>query len=300
MLDRNLAIQHGRIEACLAGRQDHHEVGIRGELEDEEAEARARLVLHADELLGVAGSAGEARDALLEVLHDVGHALEAVFCGVVLALGGGPGRDGEEGGALKEEQLLGLDGNPEVSEVALNDGEVGDKVVDDGGPGFIETLVPYRCRKGDELDATVLLGAGAAAKRVREFGGLLSDEADTVVKHVLAGRGDNEVHLVDEDVDLGGRGVLEEGGEDGHVGGKVALDVAGLDIEDVDEDADVGEDVDALLCEVVFHKGLLATAVPQVKCEVAEELDMGQIDIDGGASAVPKVSNFSGISGERP
>lgn len=103
MLNGNLAVEHGSVEARLARRQDHHQVGVCGELEDEETEAHAGLVLHADELLGVARRAGEAGDALLEVLHDVGHALEAVLGGVAEALGRGPRRDGEEGRALEEE-----------------------------------------------------------------------------------------------------------------------------------------------------------------------------------------------------
>ena len=119
VLNGDLAVEHGGIEAALAGGQDDHEIGVCGELEDEEAEAGAGLVLHAGELLGVAGGAGEAGDGLLEVLHDVGHALEAVFGGVAEAFGRGPGGDGEEGGAFEEEELFGLDGDAEVGEVAL-------------------------------------------------------------------------------------------------------------------------------------------------------------------------------------
>lgn len=86
MLNGDLAVEHGSVEPGLARWQDDEEIGICGELEYEEGEAHAGLVLHADKLLCVAGRACEAGDALLEVLHDVGHALEAVLGRVALAL----------------------------------------------------------------------------------------------------------------------------------------------------------------------------------------------------------------------
>lgn len=285
MFNGNLAIQHGSVESCLARGQHHHEVGVCGELEDEEAEAQAGLVLHADKLLGVARRTRVARYALLEVLHDVGHALLAVFCGVVTAFRRGPRRDGEEGRALEEEQLLGLDGNAEVGEVVLNDGEVGDQVVDDGRPGLVQALVPDGRGKGRQVDV-----ANVYADRVDVLGRLLAHEAHALVVDGLAGVWHDKIHLVDEDVDLCGGGVLQQGGEDGDVGGQVAVDVARLDVEDVDDHADVGEDVDALLGEIVFHKSLLAAAVPEVEGEVAEELDVGEVDVDGGASVSGRVS----------
>lgn len=39
----------------------------------------------------------------------------------------------------------------------------------------------------------------------------------------------------------------------------------------------------ALLGEVVFHEGLLAAAVPEVEGEVAEKLDVGEVNVDCGA-----------------
>ena len=45
---------------------------------------------------------------------------------------------------------------------------------------------------------------------------------------------------------------------------------------------DVPEYVLSLRREVVLHEGLLAAAVPQVEAEVAEELDVGVLDVDGG------------------
>ena len=80
---------------------------------------------------------------------------------------------------------------------------------------------------------------------------------------------------MDEDVNLGSRGILEQSAKDVGVGGQVSLYVARFNVEDVDQDADVGEDVDALLGQIVDHEGFLAAAVPEVKGEVAEEFDVG-------------------------
>lgn len=293
MLNRDLAVEHGGVEPSLAGWKNDHEVGIRRELEDEEIEPGAGLVLHPHKLLCVARGTGEAADSLLEVLHDVGHALQSVLGGIALALLRGPGGDGEERGALEEEKLLCLDGDAEVGEVAFDCGQVGDEVVDDACPGLVEALVPDAGGEGGDVEAAsggrgrwaggvvggvwVLLVEVADAVCV--LCGALANDADAVVVDGFAVGGDDEVHLVDEDVDFGAWGELEEGGDNGDVGCEVAVNIAGLNVEDVDENADVGEDVDALLGKVVFHKGLLAAAVPEVECEVSEEFDVGEVDV---------------------
>lgn len=75
MLNGNLAVEHRSVEPGFSWWKHNHEVRVCRELEDEEAESGTGLVLHPDELLGVAGCSCESGDALLEVLHDVGHAL---------------------------------------------------------------------------------------------------------------------------------------------------------------------------------------------------------------------------------
>lgn len=65
------------------------------------------------------------------MFHNIGHALETVFGWVAAPLVGGPRGDGEEGGALKEEDLLGFNSETKVCEVALNDGKVGHEVSGD-------------------------------------------------------------------------------------------------------------------------------------------------------------------------
>lgn len=51
--------------------------------------------------------------------------------------------------------------------------------------------------------------------------------------------------------------ILCQGGDDVAVGQEVPSEVAGLNGEDIDEDADEGEDVGALKGEVVFHECVL-------------------------------------------
>lgn len=151
--------------------------------------------------------------------------------------------------------------------------------MDYGRPGLVQALVPDGCRKGREFN-----GARVSADRVDVLGGLLLDGAHALVVDGFAGGRDNKVHFMYEDVDLGGGRVLEEGGQDGHVGCQVAVYVARFNVENVDEDADVGEDVDALLREVVLHEGFLAAAVPEIEGEVAEEFYVGEVDVDGSAA----------------
>ena len=57
------------------------------------------------------------------------------------------------------------------------------------------------------------------------------------------------------------RAELFQGFDDGAVGVEIAIDFARLDVEDVDEDGDVGEDGLALGGQVGFGEGILAAAV---------------------------------------
>lgn len=95
---------------------------------------------------------------------------------------------------------------------------------------------------------------------------------------------------------MGFAGVLDQCRDDVDVGCEVALYVSGFNVEDVDEDADVGEDVGALLGKVVFHKGFLSAAVPEVEGEVAEEFDVGEVDVYCCASIFGSVIHVLGES----
>ena len=67
---------------------------------------------------------------------------------------------------------------------------------------------------------------------------------------------------MDQGVDVWGGGVFCEGGDDGFVGVEIAgvgaIEGAGFDVEDVDEDTDGGEDVGFLRGEVGFCEGVLS------------------------------------------
>ena len=67
-----------------------------------------------------------------------------------------------------------------------------------------------------------------------------------------------EVDLVDEGEDMGVWGVFGERGVDGGVGCKVAVEGAGFDVKDVNQDADVAEDVGFLSGEVGSCKRILS------------------------------------------
>jgi len=78
----------------------------------------------------------------------------------------------------------------------------------------------------------------------------------------------HEIHFVHEREDVGAGGVFLEGFDDGGVRDEVAVIVAlaavefeRFDVEDVDEDANFGEDVGLFGGEVVFGKGVLSVLV---------------------------------------
>lgn len=66
---------------------------------------------------------------------------------------------------------------------------------------------------------------------------------------------------MDEDEDFGRGGAFGEGADDVAVREDVGLEFAGFDVEDEDEDGDGGEDVLALVREVVFYEAVLAATV---------------------------------------
>lgn len=103
-------------------------------------------------------------------------------------------------------------------------------------------------------------------------------EEGTLVTH-------DEVHLVHEQKYGGIGGVLLQRIKTVTVVLRVFGCVARADFEDVDEHPDVLEDGRALRGEVRVHERVLASAVPEVEDEVAEEPDVVLLDIDGRAKA---------------
>lgn len=51
---------------------------------------------------------------------------------------------------------------------------------------------------------------------------------------------------------------MAEGSDDGAVCKEIAIEVSRFDVKDIDEDTDVGEDMLALLGEVIFHESILS------------------------------------------
>jgi hypothetical protein len=56
--------------------------------------------------------------------------------------------------------------------------------------------------------------------------------------------------------------------DNGIVGDKVTVEVAGFDIEDVDKDTNIGEDMLSLLREVIFHECILTIRYQHWDCRV--------------------------------
>jgi len=200
LLPRDLTILQRAIEPLLSRRHCNSQIRVRRKLNNKEAKAQ-HLQLEQRELLRALGRAGIARRRLLEVLDDVGQALEAVGGGVQGAGGRRPRGHDEERAALEEQDLLGADDLAQRAEVLLDLREVGHEVVDDLGPGFIQGLVPDG---GCE-------GCGGEGVRFRV------DEGHALVVDVFTLRGHHEVHFVNEDVDASCGGELAKGADYGAV-----------------------------------------------------------------------------------
>ena len=119
--------------------------------------------------------------------------------------------------------------------------QIRNQVMYDLSPSLVEGLIPDR---GSEWDGVEGIGFG-------------SDEGDTVVVEIFALVGNDQIHLVNQDVYARSWGKLIEGSDDGSIGEKVPIEISGFDVENVDEDSDVREDVLPLLCEVVLHECIL-------------------------------------------
>lgn len=93
------------------------------------------------------------------------------------------------------------------------------------------------------------------------------------LEDAVAMLGLHEIHFVHEREDVGARGVFLEGFDDGGVGDEVAVVVTlaavkleGLDVKNIDEDADVGEHVGFLGGEVIFGESVLSVLVWDGEC----------------------------------
>lgn len=89
-----------------------------------------------------------------------------------------------------------------------------------------------------------------------------------------------KVHLMHEHEDLRLRAVLPTRIQTIDIIPQIPFRVLRLDVEDVDEHADVAEDGGALSGEVGIHECLLAAAVPEIEHDGAEETDVVHLDVD--------------------
>ena len=140
------------------------------------------------------------------------------------------------------------------------------------GPGLVETLVPDRGGEADEVRETVL-GRGLLQ--------LFHHQLEELLSFIQL----DEVHLVQQNKNLGVRRVLlellERLGEDFDV----FDDLLGFHIKHVYQHLNHLEDVVLLLCEIVLHKHILTTAIPEVKCHIPQEPPVRMLDVYGGTQA---------------
>lgn len=193
-------------------------------------------------MLGALRGTCVAAGSLLEVFDDIAEALKSVRSRVHCANIAAPGGNDKEGGALEEQDLFRQDELAQITQMLLDLVKVWDEIMDDFSPSLVEGLVPDRSSKRDG----------------NEVLGLASDLGDPLVVDIFALGGDDQIHLVDEYVDARGGRELTKGSDDRAVGEEIALEVSRLDVEDVNQDTNVGENMLALLREVVLHEGILS------------------------------------------
>ncbi len=241
MLDCQLGIDHGAIERRFTRRDRHGDVRIRRELCNEEPKL-GRLDRKLDKLGRGARQTRMFRQALSKRFNDVTQPLESISKRILLADLVGHIRHDQKRRALEQHNLLGAHRLDQLSEMLLNDLDVRDQAVDDPRPGFVQRLVP---------DAGLETGQGhVPALFFDRCHPLLVDLFSEMILH--------EIHLVDQTEDGRRWTPLGQRPDDRPERNQVAIELARLDVEDVDEYADIGEDVMRLRTEVVLHERVLS------------------------------------------
>jgi hypothetical protein len=115
-------------------------------------------------------------------------------------------------------------------------------------PRLIQRLIPDTAR--ERLDVEVV--------------GPRENESTAFFVDALAMLILQEIHLVDKAEDVRRGAEFFEGFDNGVIGVEVLFDFAGLDVEDVDQDCDVGEDGFALRGKVGFREGGLSTVASEL------------------------------------
>ena len=170
---------------------------------------------------------------------------------------------------LKQDHLFSLQLLRKSSQKPLDLAQVRDHRVYNPRPRLIQCLVPNAARKSRELQLPT--------PRLNEPHPLLVDPIPMLILH--------QIHLVHQAENMRPGTILRQRAHHQTVGVEIALHLAALDVENVDQHFGVREHVFPLRVEVAVHEGVLPAAVPQVERQVAHEFGVRVFHVDGGAQA---------------
>lgn len=138
-----------------------------------------------------------------------------------------------------------------------------------GGGYLVESLVPYRRGEKDDIHIPTPLPQNRLS----------------IAKKPLPQIHLDKIHLMHEHKHPCPRRIILQRLNTLTINQTILCKLPALDIKDIDQNSDVLENVVPLLLEIVLHEGILPAAVPEVEGEVAEEADVGVLDVDGGTEA---------------
>lgn len=192
------------------------------------------------------------------------------------------GGDDQECGAFKEDDFGRVACFGKDRQVPVQHGGVGNERVDDVRPCLEKAQRGYRTEAGTHLVETLIVDARAENRDM--------DIAASLFKLVLPFLKcwlfvSHQIHFVYKK-EYGGVGAVLSETVDAVA---VVLEVFGfflrLNVKDVDEHADLLKYSGTLGGEVRVHKGVLASAVPEIENEVSEKADVVLLDVNGGAES---------------
>lgn len=244
MFPGQLRVDDSTIERGFSGRDNDKDVGVEGEFHDEHTELSS-LETELDKLRVGSRQTGMLGETLLERLDDIAETFEAVLARVHLADRASDMGNHKEGRTFEEDNLLGFERIRQSTQVILDDVDVRDQHVDDSRPRLVKRLIPD--------------GGGESRDLVNAAAYL--DHSDAFAENAFAEIIIDQVHLVDHAENDGRGATLGEGPNDGCISDKITIEFTRFDVEDVNQDADVGEDVIGLGTEVILDEGILSRKV---------------------------------------
>lgn len=180
------------------------------------------------------------------MFDNVGDLLESV--NVIMALSVIRG-DNQEGRSFKKDNLISIDGGAELFQVLFESLYIRKEEIDYLGPGFVKSLIPY---------------AGLEAVNFKALG-LFGDFHSLLLEAFLSLGLSQKVHFVNQAENLGFLGELAQSIQTTLVILEVTIEVFACDVKDIDQHLYVLEDVFSLGLEVLLHKKVLTTTVPERK-----------------------------------